>query len=144
MKLKIKLNISASSFYNFLIESLKKEQNVKKIEKGMVFKKSLKSKFSQKVESEVKIIELIENKEYSLSYVTSLGENIVKYKIEEIDSENIFVTYMEEYYTTSFWNKYNNIIVEFLMSYFLKKKKRMILKQVEEYIKKIKGNRRER
>lgn len=143
MKLKIKLNISASSFYNFLIESLKKEQNVKKIEKGMVFKKSLKSKFSQKVESEVKIIELIENKEYSLSYVTSLGENIVKYKIEEIDSENIFVTYMEEYYTTSFWNKYNNIIVEFLMSYFLKKKKRMILKQVEEYIKKIKGNRRE-
>ena len=143
MKLKIKLNISASSFYNFLLESLKKEQNVKKIEKGMVFKKSLKSKFSQKVESEVKIIELIENKEYSLSYVTSLGENIVKYKIEEIDSENIFVTYMEEYYTTSFWNKYNNIIVEFLMSYFLKKKKRMILKQVEEYIKKIKGNRRE-
>lgn len=143
MKLKIKLNISASSFYNFLIESLKKEQNVKKIEKGMVFKKSLKSKFSQKVESEVKIIELIENKEYSLSYVTSLGENVVKYKIEEIDSENIFVTYMEEYYTTSFWNKYNNIIVEFLMSYFLKKKKRMILKQVEEYIKKIKGNRRE-
>ena len=142
MKLKIKLNISASSFYNFLIESLKKEQNVKKIEKGMVFKKSLKSKFSQKVESEVKIIELIENKEYSLSYVTSLGENVVKYKIEEIDSENIFVTYMEEYYTTSFWNKYNNIIVEFLMSYFLKKKKRMILKQVEEYIKKIKGNRR--
>ena len=102
----------------------------------MVFKKSLKSKFSQKVESEVKIIELIENKEYSLSYVTSLGENVVKYKIEEIDSENIFVTYMEEYYTTSFWNKYNNIIVEFLMSYFLKKKKRMILKQVEEYIKK--------
>ena len=143
MKLKIKLNISASSFYNFLIESLKKEQNVKKIEKGMVFKKSLKSKFSHKVESEVKIIELIENKEYSLSYVTSLGENVVKYKIEEIDSENIFVTYMEEYYTTSFWNKYNNIIVEFLMSYFLKKKKRMILKQVEEYIKKIKGNRRE-
>lgn len=136
MKLKIKLNISASFFYNFLIESLKKEQNVKKIEKGMVFKKSLKSKFSQKVESEVKIIELIENKEYSLSYVTSLGENVVKYKIEEIDSENIFVTYMEEYYTTSFWNKYNNIIVEFLMSYFLKKKKRMILKQVEEYIKK--------
>lgn len=136
MKLKIKLNISASSFYNFLIESLKKEQNVKKIEKGMVFKKSLKSKFSQKVESEVKIIELIENKEYSLSYVTSLGENVVKYKIEEIDSENIFVTYMEEYYTTSFWNKYNNMIVEFLMSYFLKKKKRMILKQVEEYIKK--------
>lgn len=136
MKLKIKLNISASSFYNFLIESLKKEQNVKKIEKGMVFKKSLKSKFSQKVESEVKIIELIENKEYSLSYVTSLGENVVKYKIEEIDRENIFVTYMEEYYTTSFWNKYNNIIVEFLMSYFLKKKKRMILKQVEEYIKK--------
>ena len=136
MKLKIKLNISASSFYNFLIESLKKEQNVKKIEKGMVFKKRLKSKFSQKVESEVKIIELIENKEYSLSYVTSLGENVVKYKIEEIDSENIFVTYMEEYYTTSFWNKYNNIIVEFLMSYFLKKKKRMILKQVEEYIKK--------
>ena len=136
MKLKIKLNISASSFYNFLIESLKKEQNVKKIEKGMVFKKSLKSKFSQKVESEVKIIELIENKAYSLSYVTSLGENVVKYKIEEIDSENIFVTYIEEYYTTSFWNKYNNIIVEFLMSYFLKKKKRMILKQVEEYIKK--------
>ena len=88
------IDTSYPSFYNFLIEILKKDQNVKKIEKGMVFKKSLKSKFSQKVESEVKIIELIENKEYSLSYVTSLGENVVKYKIEEIYSENIFVIFI--------------------------------------------------
>ena len=68
-------------------------------------------------------------------YKTSLGENVVKYLIKDIDDENIEVEYIEEYYTDSFCNKYNNMIVEFLMSYFLKKKKKRVLKQIEEYIK---------
>ena len=135
MKLKMKLNVSSSEFYNFLLENLKRELNVKKIEKGMKFKKELSSKFSQKVESSVELINLEENKEYSLVYKTSLGENIVKYLLNDIDDENLEVEYIEEYYTDSFWNKYNNMIVEFLMSYFLKKKKRITLKQIEEYIK---------
>ena len=135
MKLKIKLNVSSSEFYNFLLENLKRELNVKKIEKGMKFKKELSSKFSQKVESCVELINIEENKEYSLVYKTSLGENIVKYLLNDIDDENLEVEYIEEYYTDSFWNKYNNMIVEFLMSYFLKKKKKRVLKQIEEYIK---------
>lgn len=135
MKLKMKLNVSSSEFYNFLLENLKRELNVKKIEKGMKFKKELSSKFSQKVESSVELINLEENKEYSLVYKTSLGENVVKYLLNDIDNENLEVEYIEEYYTDSFWNKYNNMIVEFLMSYFLKKKKKRVLKQIEEYIK---------
>lgn len=135
MKLKMKLNVSSSEFYNFLLENLKRELNIKKIEKGMKFKKELSSKFSQKVESSVELINLEENKEYSLVYKTSLGENIVKYLLNDIDDENLEVEYIEEYYTDSFWNKYNNMIVEFLMSYFLKKKKKRVLKQIEEYIK---------
>lgn len=135
MKLKMKLNVSSSEFYNFLLENLKRELNVKKIEKGMKFKKELSSKFSQKVESSVELINIEENKEYSLVYKTSLGENIVKYLLNNIDDENLEVEYIEEYYTDSFWNKYNNMIVEFLMSYFLKKKKKRVLKQIEEYIK---------
>ena len=135
MKLKMKLNVSSSEFYNFLLENLKRELNVKKIEKGMKFKKELSSKFSQKVESSVELINLEENQEYSLVYKTSLGENIVKYLLNDIDDENLEVEYIEEYYTDSFWNKYNNMIVEFLMSYFLKKKKKRVLKQIEEYIK---------
>ena len=135
MKLKMKLNVSSSEFYNFLLDNLKRELNIKKIEKGMKFKKDLKSKFSQKVESSVELINLEENKEYSLLYKTPLGENVVKYLIKDIDDENIEVEYIEEYYTDSFWNKYNNMIVEFLMSYFLKKKKKRVLKQIEEYIK---------
>ncbi len=135
MKLNIKLNVSSSEFYNFLLDNLKRELNVKKIEKGMKFKKELSSKFSQKVESSVELINIEENKEYSLVYKTSLGENIVKYLLNDIDDENLEVEYIEEYYTDSFWNKYNNMIVEFLMSYFLKKKKKRVLKQIEEYIK---------
>lgn len=135
MKLKMKLNVSSSEFYNFLLENLKRELNVKKIEKGMKFKKELSSKFSQKVESSVELINLEENKEYSLVYKTSLGENIVKYLLNDIDDKNLEVEYIEEYYTDSFWNKYNNMIVEFLMSYFLKKKKKTTLKQIEQYIK---------
>ena len=122
MKLKMKLNVSSSEFYNFLLENLKRELNVKKIEKGMKFKKELSSKFSQKVESSVELINIEENKEYSLVYKTSLGENIVKYLLNDIDDENLEV-------------EYNNMIVEFLMSYFLKKKKKRVLKQIEEYIK---------
>lgn len=135
MKLKIKLNVSSKEFYNLLLDNLKKELNIKKLEKGMKFKKELRSKFSQKVESSVKLINLEENKVYSLLYKTSLGENVVKYLIKDIDDENIEVEYIEEYYTDSFWNKYNNMIVEFLMSCFLKKKKKRVLKQIEEYIK---------
>lgn len=135
MKLKMKLNVSSSEFYNFLLENLKRELNVKKIEKGMKFKKELSSKFSQKVESSVELINIEENKEYSLVYKTSLGENIVKYLLNDIDDENLEVEYIEEYYTDSFWNKYNNMIVEFLMLYFLKKRKKRVLKQIEEYIK---------
>ena len=135
MKLKMKLNVSSSEFYNFLLENWKRELNVKKIEKGMKFKKELSSKFSQKVESSVELINIEENKEYSLVYKTSLGENIVKYLLNDIDDKNLEVEYIEEYYTDSFWNKYNNMIVEFLMSYFLKKKKKIVLKQIEEYIK---------
>ena len=135
MKLKMKLNVSSSEFYNFLLENLKRELNVKKIEKGMKFKKELSSKFSQKVESSVELINIEENKEYSLVYKTSLGENIVKYLLNDIDDENLEVEYIEEYYTDSFWNKYNNMIVEFLMSYFLKKKKKRVFKQIEAYIK---------
>ena len=126
MKLKMKLNVSSSEFYNFLLENLKRELNVKKIEKGMKFKKELSSKFSQKVESSVELINIEENKEYSLVYKTSLGENIVKYLLNDIDDKNLEVEYIEEYYTDSFWNKYNNMIVEFLMSYFLKKEKESI------------------
>ena len=135
MKLKMKLNVSSSEFYNFLLDNLKRELNIKKIEKGMKFKKELSSKFSQKVESSVELINIEENKEYSLVYKTSLGENIVKYLLNDIDDENLEIEYIEEYYTDSFWNKYNNMIVEFLMSYFLKKKKKRVLKQIEEYIK---------
>lgn len=135
MKLKIKLNVSSKEFYNLLLDNLKKELNIKKLEKGIKFKKELRSKFSQKVESSVELINLEENKVYSLLYKTSLGENVVKYLIKDIDDENIEVEYIEEYYTDSFWNKYNNMIVEFLMSYFLKKKKKRVLKQIEEYIK---------
>lgn len=135
MKLKMKLNVSSSEFYNFLLDNLKRELNIKKIEKGMKFKKDLKSKFSQKVESSVELINIEENKEYSLLYKTPLGENIVKYLLNDIDDENLEVEYIEEYYTDSFWNKYNNMIVEFLMSYFLKKKKKRVLKQIEKYIK---------
>ena len=135
MKLKMKLNVSSKEFYNFLLDNLKRELNIKKIEKGMKFKKDLKSKFSQKVESSVELINIEENKEYSLLYKTPLGENIVKYLLNDIDDENLEVEYIEEYYTDSFWNKYNNMIVEFLMSYFLKKKKKRVLKQIEEYIK---------
>lgn len=135
MKLKMKLNVSSKEFYNFLLDNLKRELNIKKIEKGMKFKKDLKSKFSQKIESSVELINIEENKEYSLLYKTPLGENIVKYLLNDIDDENLEVEYIEEYYTDSFWNKYNNMIVEFLMSYFLKKKKKRVLKQIEEYIK---------
>ena len=135
MKLKIKLNVSSKEFYNLLLDNLKKELNIKKLEKGMKFKKELRSKFSQKVESSVELINLEENKVYSLLYKTSLGENVVKYLIKDIDDENLEVEYIEEYYTDSFWNKYNNMIVEFLMSYFLKKNKKRVLKQIEEYIK---------
>ena len=92
--------------------------------KGYIEQKVIDIDFIEKEKMNIKI-------DYLIGFL-KFGE---KYYIKDIDIDNIEVEYVENYYTESFWNKYNNMIVEFLMSYFLKKKKKTTLKQIEQYIK---------
>lgn len=135
MKIKKKLNVSKKEFYLFLYNNLKKELNIKgDVKENMVFTKELSTKFNQKIKTSMKILELIEYEKYSLSYISSLGENIVSYIIEEIDENNIFVLYEEKYVTDSIFNKLNNTFMEIFFYYPMKKRKLKTLNMIEKYI----------
>lgn len=135
MKIKKELNVSKEEFYLFLYNNLKKELNLKKeIKENMIFEKELSTKFNQKIKTSMKILKLNENKEYSLSYISSLGENIVSYFIEEISDTKILITYIEKYVANSIFSKLNNMIMEILFYYNIRKKKINTLKMIENYI----------
>ncbi|ACZ00688.1 DUF3284 domain-containing protein [Streptobacillus moniliformis] len=135
MKVKQKINVSAQEFYNFLIENLKHEMKINgKIKEGMKFNVNLKTKTNQIAKSNVEIINLVENSRYTLKYISSLGENIVDYKINELNVDNIEIDYEEIYITKSNFQRYNHIFMEFFYSFFLKRKKKKMLKAVENYL----------
>ncbi|WP_064579969.1 DUF3284 domain-containing protein [Streptobacillus moniliformis] len=135
MKVKQKINVSAQEFYNFLIENLKHEMKInEKIKEGMKFNVNLKTKTNQIAKSNVEIINLVENSRYTLKYISSLGENIVDYKINELNVDNIEIDYEEIYITKSNFQRYNHIFMEFFYSFFLKRKKKKMLKAVENYL----------
>lgn len=135
MKIKKELNVSKEEFYLFLYNNLKKELNLKKeIKENMIFEKELSTKFNQKIKTSMKVLKLNENKEYSLSYISSLGENIVSYFIEEISDTKILITYKEKYVSNSVFSKLNNMIMEILFYYNIRKRKINTLKMIENYI----------
>lgn len=134
MKINLSLNISSNEFYEFLINNLKNEINVKEIKEGMKFKKKLTTKLSKDFESEVEIFSLKYNKEYILKFHTSLGVNIIKYYIKEEKENKIELIYEEEYITDSLINKLNNTIMEKIYSFFLKRKMKKRFLDIEKYI----------
>ncbi|CAM3221941.1 DUF3284 domain-containing protein [Streptobacillus ratti] len=143
MRVEQKIKVSSKEFYNFLIENIKKEMNVTgKIKKGMKFNVELKTKTNQIAKSIVEIINLVENSRYTLKYTSSLGENIVDYQINELNMNEIEIIYDEIYITKSHFQKYNHIFMEFFYSFFLKRKKKKMLKAVENYLinKRMEGN----
>ncbi|WP_066900853.1 DUF3284 domain-containing protein [Streptobacillus notomytis] len=135
MRMEQKMNVSSKEFYNFLIENIKNEMRVTgKIKKGMKFNVELKTKTNQIAKSTVEIINLVENSRYTLKYISSLGENIVDYQINELNTNEIEIIYDETYITEFRIRKYNHVFMEIFYSFFLKRKKRKMLKVVENYL----------
>lgn len=134
MKLDVEMNISKMELYNFLLDNLKKEMNVKEVKEGMKFNKNLLTKTNQSAKAELEIFKLVEGKEYTIKYNTILGANFVKYFIEELGENKIKLIYEEKYETSSHFNKYNGILMEILFGFSLKRKKKKMLKELENYI----------
>lgn len=134
MTLEIELKISAEEMYDLLIDNLKRETGKETLHEGLIFKKELTTKMGKKVESEVKVIKLDKNKEYTLKYINYTGENELNYKIESLDEYLIKLIYKEEYTSDSFFKKYNNKIMEMFYSYFLRKKRIKMLNSLENYL----------
>ncbi|CAM3138246.1 DUF3284 domain-containing protein [Streptobacillus felis] len=135
MRVEQKIKVTPKEFYDFLIENLKKEMKITgKVKEGMKFNVNLKTKTNQIAKSIVEIIYLIPDTRYSLKYISSLGENIVDYQIEKIGEEEIKIIYDEVYYTESRFQRYNQLFMELIYSFFLKRKKKKMLKAVENYL----------
>lgn len=105
-----------------------------KLKKGLKFEKILKTKLNQEVKTTIEILEIEENKGYVLKYVSYLGENILSYEIEQINENSIFLLSEEKYIGSDIFKKINNIIMSFLFSFSLKRKKKKIFKEIERYI----------
>lgn len=134
MKIEIELNVSNKEIYNFLIENFKQEYEINNIKENMKFKKDLITKMGKKVESEVCVVKLLENREYELKYTNYIGENSVIYSIDKLSDYKIKLIYKEEYKSNSTLYKYNSKLMEMFYSYFLKKKKIKVLKNLEKYL----------
>ncbi|WP_156299039.1 DUF3284 domain-containing protein [Streptobacillus canis] len=135
MRVEKNIKVSSKEFFDFLIENLRQEMNIKgKIKEGMRFSVNLKTKTNQVTKSTAEIMNLTPNERYTLKYYSSLGENIVDYQIKEISSDEIKIIYDEIYITNSTMQRYNQMFVEFFYSFFLKRKKKKMLKAVESYL----------
>lgn len=129
MKLKYTMNCKKEVFFNFLYENLQKEFHGEK-----TIKKDIVSKMGKKVPCTLTIDYLKENVGYKLSIKSILGINTIEYIIIPCDNESICIEYIEEYFTNSFLKKQNNILLEVLFGFFLKRKKIKTFRSIENYL----------
>lgn len=140
MELKINMNCTKEAFFSFLCDSLKEEFGVNEIYRGMVIKKEILSKVGKKVPCELKLVDFKENMGYKIEINSIYGKNTLEYEILNTNREYFILIYKEDYITNSKLKKYNNMLLEFLFGYFLKKSKRKRLKQIDEYLVKKEKN----
>ncbi|MBR8701395.1 hypothetical protein IX317_002209 [Fusobacterium sp. DD29] len=136
MKVVVQMNVSKEVFYNFLLENLRNEFNIKgKVTPGFKFEKVLSTKFNQGVNTQGEVVKLVENEDYLIKFTSPMGVNTVEYKIRELEEKKIEVTYIEKYVGDSWLKNYNHMLIEFTFLYFLKRRKKTMFRMVEEYLK---------
>ncbi|VWL85193.1 DUF3284 domain-containing protein [Oceanivirga miroungae] len=131
MKIEYILKVSDVELYDFFVSNLKLDMNIKgDLYKGMIIKKKIDKNRKIKIE----VVELDMNKKYSLKYDTNRGINIVSYNIEKLDEYKTKLIYEENYQTDSVFNKSNYYILGIFYSFFFKRSRKKIFKEIEKYI----------
>lgn len=134
MEIKLNINCSKEAFFSFLCANLKKEFEVENIFVGITTKKDILSKMGKKIPCELKLVYLKENKGYKIEIISQYGKNTIEYLILDNEQKKVTLKYIEKYIANSKINKYNNIVMEIILGYFLKKNKIKTLKQIDRYL----------
>lgn len=135
MKFKIRLNISANDLYDFLIKSL----NTPKVYEGLKIEKTLKATLNQDVKTILEVTKLEKDKVFELTYTSKISTNIVRYDLQE-DSQGLLVIYTEKHISPTILGTINAKLIELLLSFSLKRKRKKSIKEVERYILDKKGS----
>lgn len=118
IEVKRTLNVSANSFYNHIISSLRHEldQHGKgkvEIKEGVCYQKPLTTKVGTSGMADVVISKLTEN-EYGAEFKSNQGTTITRYKVEPIDDRNCVVTYCEDFIGASQTKQLNHKLMSVL------------------------------
>ena len=141
MELKVNMDVSADEFFNVLAESIIydiKESTNKtitrdKIRKGYSYTKTLKTRLGKDGKVKVTIKDFDDSK-YVASFLSSQGENIVSYEVEELDDKSLNVKYTEAFIGDSKMKSANFSIMSFLFKRGNKKRGYKSLNQIENVI----------
>ncbi|MET3557076.1 hypothetical protein ABID29_000185 [Streptococcus rupicaprae] len=141
MKLSQQVPISASTFYRFLLESLREDYKAANkapvkdsdLKHGLSFQK----RFGKKQESamEVRVVDLIENERYALAFQSSRGTQWVTYDLTAIEENACQVTYTEDYSPKGKLNAWNYKLLFPLMRKSLERRMRLQIEKIAEFAK---------
>lgn len=138
-KLEQIMQVSSSEFYDLILSSIMADykQSVNSEEKiflkeGFIYTKDIESN-GKTYSSSIEIMKLIENELYEALIKSEDTEMLIRYKIKEIDSNSIIVTYEEEIISTTIRQPRG------LTAWLMKKQKTTVIKtrlnMMEEQIK---------
>ncbi len=135
MNVEVKLDVTASEFWKIIMDSVKQDMGKDvEISKGITFEKQLPTTLSGVATAKVEIKEYIENKCYSVDFVTARSTVHSTYDIEE-ESDGIKVSYSEEETFGAKMDQWNAKIVKSFYKKSRTKKLERKLKSIEQHIK---------
>lgn len=136
------LKVSKEQFFYQLLYSVQMEIenttnskiSIKDIKKGYSYQKKMTTKVNTSGVVKVIIDDVIENEVYRMRVVTSRGDTITEYRIQEIEPNKIKVTYREEFISSSKYATWNYKLMSYPYVKRGKKKISAMLQAIEAYI----------
>ena len=142
MKIEKTLKVSSEEFYNFILASVLKDVNensdeefeLEDLVEGFTYSKNLQNKFGQDGNTVVRINELDANKIYEVIFESHQGENIMTYKLQALENQEVHVTYEEDFIGSNAIKKLNYQLVSFFYNKKSQKKADQLLRNIEHFI----------
>lgn len=141
MKVAKQLNVSVQQFYDFVCKMVikdissvtKSEVDISQLKDGYSYNKTLMNKMG-KLEIVKTCIEKINASEYTVSFKSKYGVNILSYSYRPLENDSIMVEYNEDYIGTNSSTSLSYNLLSFVSSYSHKKRMKKLLTEIENII----------
>ncbi|GEK89672.1 protein of unknown function [Alkalibacterium putridalgicola] len=134
MEFKRKMNMSAEQLFNTITRSVLydiEEQTGKSVSTDQIEGFEYTKTFGKNSRATIQIDQVEENKSYHYRTKTTKNDFLVKYDIEPLSEGSCRVTYTEELESYGHMQKLNDALVGTLLSYFRKKRLKLMLESME-------------